>query len=359
MDDLTAQLIGRVRETLAQASGRFPMSADPVTGEWRWSQDGGWFGGFWAGLLRLAAVAVGDADQVEAADAATATLRPRAASRTILRGMLFWYSAGISAGLGQASDSSDESVVAAALELSSGFDRVAGLIPPGTEDANQYGWPATGAVIDGLPGTTSLLVRAADRTGDTRLREQAASNIRVLHALCVRPDGSVAQSATYDEAGALVEQTAIEGSSRHSTWARAQTWAMLGFTQAAHLMPELTCAAVQIADWYLDHIPDDLVCFWDFDDPNIPNAPRDTSASATAAAALVKLAPLAGGRYRDAAAATVAALSERHISRHGALINGCYEWVNDVAIGNELIWGDYFLLEAALALNGTIDAASI
>jgi hypothetical protein len=54
----------------------------------------------------------------------------------------------------------------------------------------------------------------------------------------------------------------------------------------------------------------------DFDDPAIPDAPRDTTATATVAAALVKL-----GR-RAQAAATVAALRER-LGPHGDLVDGC------------------------------------
>jgi unsaturated chondroitin disaccharide hydrolase len=80
----------------------------------------------------------------------------------------------------------------------------------------------------------------------------------------VRADGSVAQSATYDRQGRLSGQASIEGSSRDSTWARAQAWAMLGLVQAAQLA----------------------------------NAPRDTSAAAIAAAALLKLAAPGGGPHR-------------------------------------------------------------
>jgi unsaturated chondroitin disaccharide hydrolase len=55
-----------------------------------------------------------------------------------------------------------------------------------------------------------------------------------------------------------------------------------------------------VADWYLANVPLDLVCFREFR-PGSDDAPRDTSATAIAAAALVKLAR-AGGRYRTAAA---------------------------------------------------------
>jgi unsaturated chondroitin disaccharide hydrolase len=35
---------------------------------------------------------------------------------------------------------------------------------------------------------------------------------------------------------------------------------------------------------------------------------------------------------------------------HGGLSDGCYNNNSNLATGHELIWGDYFLLEALLAL---------
>jgi unsaturated chondroitin disaccharide hydrolase len=66
---------------------------------------------------------------------------------------------------------------------------------------------------------------------------------------------------------------------------------MLGLAQAAHLAGgEFAATAVRVADWYLGYVPADGVCFWDFDDPAIRDALRDTSAAAIAAASLPKLA---------------------------------------------------------------------
>jgi len=101
------------------------------------------------------------------------------------------------------------------------------------------------------------------------------------------------------------------------------------------------------------------VCFWDFDDPAIPDAPRDTSAAAIAAASLLKLAALGDGRYRTAAERTVDAVAEHHLAPHGGLLDGCYDQNQKLATANELIWGDYFLLEALLALDGTIEPGTL
>jgi len=60
---------------------------------------------------------------------------------------------------------------------------------------------------------------------------------------------------------------------------------------------------------------------------------------AIATAALAKLVPLAGNRYRGTAARTVAALADNHLNSHGALVDGCYNRVKNVATSNVLHLG--------------------
>ncbi len=355
MTPAVSSLVRRVDDTLEQASGRFPMYAEPATGTWTWSDDGGWFGGFWPGLLWLSAAATQDAKYARAAAGAAARLRPRTNAPTVLRGFLYWYGAGLGFELGHASSDTADLATTAARSMAADFDPVGQLLPPGDEDASEYHWPRPGACIDGLPGTIPLLAFASRQIQDPVLRSMALAHARGHHAMCVREDGSVAQSATYDQDGNVTSQTTIDGSSKDSTWSRAQAWAMLGLTQAAHLSAEFTRPATAVADWYLSHVPEDRICYWDFSDPAIPQAPRDTSATAIAAAALAKLAPLAGDRYRQAAQDALHALSTQHISAHGGLIDGCYSLPEGLATSNELIWGDYFMLETALALDGRLD----
>jgi unsaturated chondroitin disaccharide hydrolase len=364
----TAGLIQRVDETLTEADGRFPVYAEPESGRWTWAGDGEWCGGFWTGLLWLAAAATGEDRYATAAAETTNRLRPRLTAPTMLRGFLFWYSAGTGVVLGQAgqlpgvrpdSDSLAELAGAAAGALSEAFDPVAGVLPPGAEDAERYLWPRPGACIDGLPGGVPLLAGAAEQAGRPDWRTMALAHARNTVRLCGRPDGSVAQSATYDAAGQLTGQEVPNGSSARSTWSRAQAWAMLGLAQAAQASAEFVAPAATVADWYLEHAPADLICFWEFDDPAIQDAPRDTSAAAIAAAALIKLSPLAGARYRAAAEQILATLAAAHLGSHGGLIDGCYSRKEHKAERHELIWGDYFALEAMLALDGVIDGGKL
>lgn len=79
------------------------------------------------------------------------------------------------------------------------------------------------------------------------------------------------------------KQTA-QGYADESAWARGQAWALYGYT---------VCYRYTHDKKYLDqaqkvynfiftnkNLPEDLVPYWDFDAPNIPNEPRDASAAA-------------------------------------------------------------------------------
>ncbi|MFI9590134.1 hypothetical protein [Nonomuraea sp. NPDC052265] len=94
---LVTELVRGVGTTLAQSEGRFPLYADPVTGEWTWSDDGDWCGGFWGGLLSLVAVVTGEPRYAGAAGQVAERLASRTDAPTLLRGMLFWYGAALPA----------------------------------------------------------------------------------------------------------------------------------------------------------------------------------------------------------------------------------------------------------------------
>jgi unsaturated chondroitin disaccharide hydrolase len=351
MAEVLSALVSRIDQTLDQADSRYPIYADGQTGAWEWSADGGWCGGFWPGMLWLAATATGERYARHAAEASR-RLRPRANAHTLLRGFLFWYGAALGIQLGHTDDEAIAAAAAvAARALAGDIDPVTGLIPPGEEDASSYDWPRPGACIDGLPGTVPLLTFTAQHGGGAALQNAAYSHVTGLVRMCVREEGSAAQTATFDPSGTRIRRVTVNGSSPESTWARAQAWALLGLAQAVRHWPEFSVQASAVADWFLEHLPSDCVCYWDFDDPAIPDAPRDTSASAIAAAALLKLPE---ERHRQAGAQIVDALAD-HISPRGALIHGCYNRNKGVATDNELIWGDYFMLEAVAARAGLLD----
>ena len=213
----------------------------------------------------------------------------------------------------------------------------------------------------------ALLMWACHESGDGSLRDIAMSHARRHIEFCLRPDGSICQSATFDPAsGAMLRRYTHKGISDDSTWARAQAWGMLGWALSAQWCADLSFLepAGKAADWWIAHVPADRVAFWDFDDPAIPDTNRDTSATAIAAASLLKLSALSRDEtkrqaWRAAAEAAVHALIERHLGAEGGLWDGCFNKRIGLATAHELIWGTYYLFEALHVLAGRLDPTSI
>lgn len=370
--DALQRMLQRIDATIPEpAEAGFPHFADPETGSWTRTPNGDWTGAFWNGLLWLAARATREGRYRSAARQWARRLRPRARSETVFRGFLFWYGAALGSVLFQ-EDEAREIALEGASGLAELYNPAARAIPLGigAEEASDVG--RAEANIDGVPGGTPLLIWAARQGGDVRLEEMGVAHAQRHIELCVREDGSVCQSASFDpRTGGVRRRYTHKGVRDDSTWARAQAWAMLGFAQAAYWHPQpFLPIARRVSDWWLDHLPASGVSYWDFDDPAIPNSTLDTSATAIAAASLLKLAKLAPGgaeRYHEGAHRMVAALVSGHLTPVGSddprppgiLADGCYNRRIGLATSNELIWGDYFLFESLCGLDGRLATASI
>src|SRR2546422_17947 len=322
--DALARMRGRIARTAASMTAGFPHFADPATGAWTTSPAGDWTGGFWNGMLWLTARYGDDPRSRAWAAEWTARLAPRADSDTVFRGFLFYYGAALGWLLcGDAA--ARDAALAGAHGLAASYNPRAEALPLGAaaEEASDVG--AGEANVDTVQAS-ALLLWAHRETGDAVLRDIALRHAARHIEFCLREDGSVCQSASFDPAsGAMLRRYTHKGITDHSTWARAQAWGILGWTVAAQWSGDRSflTPATTAAEWWLAHAPPDRVAFWDFDDPAIPGAPRDTSATAIVAASLLKLAALsaepAAARYRGAAEATALTLVERHLHDDGLL----------------------------------------
>jgi unsaturated chondroitin disaccharide hydrolase len=359
-----ARLLARVEATASSVTDGFPHYADSKTGTWTTSPAGDWTGGFWCGMCWLAAQATGDKRYRDWALQWAERLTPRAQSDTVFRGFLFYYGALLGAVL--ADDARARAIaLAGARGWAASYNPKAGCFPLGAEaeEASDVGHGE--ANIDTVQGA-ALLVWAAQEAGEPVWREMALSHARRHVEFCIRDDGSVCQSASFDPAtGRMLRRYTHKGITDQSTWARAQAWAIVGYTLMHRWTGErdFLDAATRTADWWLAHVPTDRVAFWDFDDPAIPNTTRDTSATAIVATSLLKLGALVpdarGAAYRAAGETTARALVERYLDSRGILTHGCYNQRIGLATQNELIWGSYYLFEALAVLTGALEPARI
>jgi unsaturated chondroitin disaccharide hydrolase len=367
-----------VRDTAGRVGERFPHWADPESGEWTVTADGDWTGGFWVAMLWLACHGTGEERYRRWAQRWTARIRARMAAASVFKAIPFYY--GGSLGHILLNDAgAREMALAAAATLTRLYDPALGLIPLGAEaEEGSHVGPAESS-IDSLFAAPFLLW-AARETGDGRMREAARSHAHRVIELHLRDDGSFIQSTSLDpQSGATLRHYTHKGYSDVSTWGRAQSWGVLLSAMSYAREPAETRwlrAAERGADWWIAHAPPDRVAFWDFDDPRIPHAERDTAATAAMACAMLKLAALADPprreHYRRHAEATVTAMVERYLTPvgrsdrrvPGILTEGCFNQRtdsrrHDAASRNELIFGSYYLFEALHILADKLDPAAI
>jgi len=206
-----------------------------------------------------------------------------------------------------------------------------------------------------------ILFWGSRETADGRFAEQALAHARTCLANHVRPDFSTSHGAEFDpETGAFLELKTHQSYSASSCWSRGQSWAVYGFSDCFRATGGLVflSAARKLADYALNHLPDDLVSFWDYASPHIPNDVRDSSAAAILGSALLYLATLETDtdmalRWQNSAEEILCSQWEFYTSRQSIepsiLIHGTRSKPHD-SLDHGLIYGDYYFVEGLIRL---------
>ena len=252
-------------------------------------------------------------------------------------------------------------IIEAAKSLSTRFRPNAGVIQ--SWDADK-GWQGTRGwkcpvIIDNMMNL-ELLFEATALSGDSTFYNIAVKHADTTMAHHFRPDNSCYHVVDYDpETGEVRKRQTAQGYADESSWARGQAWALYGYT---------TCYRYTKDKKYLDqaqkvynfiftnkNLPEDLVPYWDYDAPNIPNEPRDASAAACTASALYELdGYLPGNHYKETADKIMESLgSPAYRAKVGT--NGNFilmHSVGSIPHGQEidvpLNYADYYFLEGLM-----------
>jgi hypothetical protein len=148
-------------------------------------------------------------------------------------------------------------------------------------------------IIDNMMNL-ELLFRATQLTGDSVYHRIAVSHANTTIRNHFRPDHSAYHALNYDpETGKVHNYIGGQGYSEQSAWARGQAWALYGYTMAYRFTRDANylAKAVACAEFQFNHphLPSDLIPYWDYDAPHIPNTLRDASAAAINSSALLEL----------------------------------------------------------------------
>ena len=183
-----------------------------------------------------------------------------------------------------------EVIIQSAKTLATRFNPVVGAIRSWDHNADKWDFPV---IIDNMLNL-ELLFEATKLTGDSTFYKIAVSHANTTLKNHFRPDFSTWHVIGYNPiTGAVEKKSTHQGFSDTSTWARGMAWALYGFTMCYRETkdPKYLEQAKNIENYIFNHknMPKDLVPYWDFDAPNIPQEPKDVSAAAIYASALYEL----------------------------------------------------------------------
>lgn len=176
-----------------------------------------------------------------------------------------------------------------------------------------------------------------------------------------RPDYSSYHVLDYDaNTGEVIKKKTWQGYSDESAWSRGQSWGLYGYTMMYRFTkdPKYLDFANKIANFILTNpnLPKDKIPYWDFNAPDIPNAPRDASAAALMASAFTELGQYTKGKerkkYLDNAEQILINLSSpayrAKLGENGGFLlmhsTGALPLKSEIDV--PLVYADYYFLEA-------------
>ena len=230
-------------------------------------------------------------------------------------------------------------------------------------DFNQEEWQYP-VIIDNMMNL-EFFMWTAKQTNDSRFSDAAISHAKRTMENHYRDDYSCYHVVSYDTiTGAPHKKQTNQGYADESSWVRGQAWGLYGFTVMYRESgrKDFLNQAVHIAEYLTSHprMPKDKVPYWDFDAPEIPNEPRDASAAAIMASALIELGQIVGGeqgnKYIAYAEDQVRSLSsDEYTAKLGE--NGNFVLMHSTGkkpanseVDVPLSYADYYYVEALMRL---------
>ena len=359
IDDAVAKSI----ETLNTPWSADSLPRNILQGETRWNRVGihDWTSGFWPGVLWYAYEASGRPDLLENARKYTEPLQGVLSIPVDNHDLGFMFFCSFGNGYRLTDNEAYRKVLLTAADsLATLFNPKVGSILSWPAMRAKMNWPHN-TIIDNMMNL-ELLFWASKNGGGAHLADIAVKHAETTMRTLVRPDYSTFHVAVFDTTdGRFLKGVTHQGYADSSFWARGQAWGIYGFTMSyreSGKMPFLETAQ-KLADRFLTALPEDTIPFWDLSDPAIPDAPRDASAAAIAASALLELSTLVATepdrqRYRQAAGKLLQALSTPKYhsgTQNQSLLNhSTGHKPNGSEIDASIIYADYYYLEALLRL---------
>lgn len=341
---------------------RSPRTIPADSKHWEAKPTGGWTSGFWAGILWYVFEGTGsERIKIEAEkfteEIGTILLEP---VKSHDLGFIFQCSYGNGYRLTK-NEAYKRTLIVAADSLSHLYNPSVGTILSWPAQVNNNVYSPHNTIIDNMMNL-ELLFGAFKLSANSKYSKMAVSHANVTAKHQVRPDNTVYHVLIYDDkTGKALRKTTHQGFSDESVWARGQAWGIYGYVMGYRETANRKYLKIadKLAKAYLDRLSKDQVPFWDFDDPAIPDAPKDVSAASVVASAFLELSNLERNRkkkefYRARAEKMLRSLSSpAYLSgseNDAFLLHSTGNKPRNREVDIPIIYADYYYIEALVRL---------
>jgi len=243
----------------------------------------------------------------------------------------------------------------AAKTLSTRYNPKVGAIRSWDHHKELWNYPV---IIDNMMNL-EMMFEATNISGDSSFYHIAEQHAKTTLKNHFRPDNSSYHVVSFNPETAEVEKkNTHQGYSHESAWSRGQAWGLYGFATTYRYTknPEFLNQAVKIANYIFTNpnLPKDLIPYWDYNAPNIPDELRDVSAAAITASGLYELSShdsQNAKKYIDWADTILESLNSKEYQCHTApffLKHSVGSIPGEFEVDAPIIYADYYYVEALL-----------
>ena len=214
-----------------------------------------------------------------------------------------------------------------------------------------------------------LLYWASEETGDNKYRDIAEKHIHTAIKNVIREDYSTWHTFFFNmETGEPDHGATCQGYRDGSAWARGQAWGIYGCALAYQYTGrgEYIDIFRHVTQYFLEHLPKDMVPFWDLEFTDGDDQPRDSSSASIAACGMLEMAKSLSEEeaalYSRYAKQLIKSLYDNYAVKDKAVSNGLvlhstysnhtpYNTCDHKGVDECNSWGDYFYMEALTRLH--------
>ena len=355
-------VLKKIDENLETFTYKFPSAASRGNVYDAW-ENTDWTACFWTGMIWLAYDYTKDEKYRKVAEIQLESYRNRIEKRIAVEthdlGFLYSLSCVLAYQLTGNEEAKATALLAAEVLMERYFEK-AGIIQAwgSMDDPTQRGRMIIDCCMN-LP----LLYWASEQTGNPKYFNAARSHVKQAEKYIVREDASTYHTFYMNpETGEPRFGKTAQGFSDTSCWSRGQAWAIYGFPLSYGYTkdPELLEMTKKVANYFLNRLPEDEVCYWDLIFTSGPEE-RDSSSVPIVACGLLELIQYLPSEdsdrllYKKVAEKMIGSLADNYTTKdcqesNGILLHAVYGKPQGNGIDECNIWGDYYYLEALTRL---------